>query len=142
MNESVADVLLGSGLSWPDMLEMGMLMCFGICWPISIARMLRSRRSEGKSIGFVALVLVGYLLGVASKVAYANISGSALPPVTLLYAVNCFFVAADGLLCVYFRLRPGNEVIDPDRQPKVPKTTWLSSTTTDSPPSAASPARI
>jgi len=97
----------GLDLSWPDMLEMGMLLCFGVCWPISIARMLRSRRSEGKSIGFVTVVLIGYLFGVASKIAYGTLSGSPLPPVTLLYAVNCVCVALDGLVCVYFRRYPG-----------------------------------
>jgi hypothetical protein len=91
------------------MLEMGMLICFGICWPISIARLLRSCRSEGKSIGFVAAVLVGYLFGVASKIAFATISGSPLPPVTLLYAVNSVSVAVDGALCIYFRRYPGGK---------------------------------
>jgi hypothetical protein len=102
----MVDIPFGLDLSWPDMLEMGMLLCFGICWPISIARMLRSRRREGKSIGFVAAVLVGYLFGIASKIAYAAVSGSPVPPVTLLYAVNCVCVAVDGLVCVYFRRHP------------------------------------
>ena len=97
----------GLDLSWPDMLETGMLLFFGICWPISIARMLRSRRSEGKSIGFITAVLVGYLFGVASKFAYAAVSGEPLPPVTLLYAANCVFVAVDGLVCIHFRRYPG-----------------------------------
>lgn len=86
-----------------------MLLCFGICWPISIARLLRSRRSEGKSIGFVAAVLVGYLFGVASKIAFATVSGSPVPAVTFLYAVNCVCVALDGVLCIYFRRYPGIE---------------------------------
>ena len=121
MNASVVDVLLGSGLSWPEVLEMGMLLCFGTSWPVAIARMLRSRRSDGKSLSFIALVLVGYLLGIASKFAHASITGGALPAVTLLYAVNSVCVAVDGLLCIHFRRCPGTEASDPHPQRKVPR---------------------
>lgn len=114
MLESMTVLAFGIELSWPEALEIGMLICFGISWPVSIAKMLRSRRCEGKSLCFVVLVLAGYLLGVASKVAYARLSGDALPAVTFFYAVNSLTVAVDGLLYVYFRRWPGHEVVGPD----------------------------
>ena len=103
MNQGALQVLLGLGLSWPEMLEMGMIVCFGVSWPVSIARMLRLRRSEGKSLGFIALILLGYLLGMAAKIVCARADDAELPAVTWLYALNSAFVGVDGLLCIYFR---------------------------------------
>lgn len=111
MHESMVGLAFGVDLSWPEALEIGMLVCFCVSWPVSIAKMLRSRRCEGKSLSFIMLVLAGYLLGIASKFAHASQAGDALPAVTLFYAVNSLCVALDGLLYVYFRRWPGHEAV-------------------------------
>jgi len=86
--------------------EAGMLICFGFAWPVDILRTLRTRQTVGKSIGFMSLILAGYLLGLTAKVIRAG--GEGWPEtVTLLYAANAVLVAIDIGLCRYFRTHPG-----------------------------------
>jgi len=99
-----------TGLSWPQVLEAGMLICFGISWPLAIVKMLKSRRTEGKSLPFTLLVLLGYVLGITAKVAYALIHETEVPSVTWLYAVNSFTVGVDALLYLYYHRHPGGNI--------------------------------
>ena len=39
--------------------EFLMLCCFGVSWPFSIAKLLESKTTEGKSLGFMLLVELG-----------------------------------------------------------------------------------
>ena len=48
--------------------EAVMLLCFGMAWPISIARTYRSRSTKGKSPVFSIVILVGYVCGIINKV--------------------------------------------------------------------------
>jgi hypothetical protein len=84
--------------------EAAMLVCFGISWPVAILKTWRTRRTEGKSLGFLMLIFVGYLAGVTSKFVRAAGQGSSLEMVTALYALNALFVGAD--IVLYFRFRP------------------------------------
>ena len=78
--------------------EIGMLICFGISWPISIAKALRTKKVEGKSPVFMALICLGYLSGILHKVLFA------LDGVVVLYAINLVMVATD--LVLYYRYLP------------------------------------
>jgi len=89
----------------PQILEAGMLVCFGFAWPVDIAKTLRTRQVAGKSVGFMALVLVGYLAGMAAKIVRAP-EGAMPEAVTLLYAINAAMVCLDILLYMRFRQRP------------------------------------
>jgi len=75
--------------------EIVMLLCFGVSWPISIAKALRTRLVAGKSPVFMGLIIAGYLCGIVHKVLYNP------DWVTLLYAVNAGMVAVD--MYLYFR---------------------------------------
>ena len=86
-----------------EVFEAGMLVCFGVAWPVDIVRTLRVRRTEGKSVGFMALILVGYLCGLTAKVVRAW--GTWPEVVTALYAFNALMVATDIALTLYFRRR-------------------------------------
>lgn len=44
-----------------------MIICFGISWPLSIIRSVRSKSTKGKSLLFMCFILFGYFCGVASK---------------------------------------------------------------------------
>lgn len=48
----------------PDFFEVIMLICFGAAWPFSIYRMLKTKKSEGKSIIFILAILFGYIAGI------------------------------------------------------------------------------
>ena len=84
-------------------LEAGMLVCFGISWPVDILRTWRTRRTEGKSSAFMSLVLTGYLLGMTAKFVRAAQSGEPPERVTALYILNAVFIVADIILTVKLR---------------------------------------
>jgi hypothetical protein len=77
--------------------EIIMLVCFGAAWPFSIYRSWTSRSIAGKSLGFLCIVLVGYLSGIVHKVIF-NYDG-----VIFLYALNALFVSVD--IVLYMRNR-------------------------------------
>lgn len=51
--------------------EFLMLCCFGISWPFSIAKSLRSKSSKGKSLGFMLLIEAGYVFGLIHKLFFS-----------------------------------------------------------------------
>jgi hypothetical protein len=78
--------------------EVMMLVCFGISWPISIAKALRTKKVEGKSPVFMIVICVGYLSGILHKLFFAY------DWVIVLYAINMIMVATD--LFLYYRYLP------------------------------------
>lgn len=91
--------------------EIVMLLCFGVSWPISIAKALRTKVVAGKSPVFMIIVIVGYLCGIVHKVLYSP------DWVTLLYAVNMCMVAID--LYLYFRYSSEKRPLFEDLQRRV-----------------------
>jgi hypothetical protein len=47
----------------PEIFEIIMLICFGAAWPLSIYKLLKTKNSGGKSLGFTGVLLMGYLAG-------------------------------------------------------------------------------
>ena len=45
-----------------------MLVCFGLSWPTSIAKSLKSRTAKGKSVTFLYFLELGYIFGMINKV--------------------------------------------------------------------------
>ncbi len=78
-----------------SLFEIVMLVCFGVSWPISIAKALRTKTVKGKSPGFMAVICLGYLSGMLHKVFYSY------DWVIFLYGLNLALVATD--LGLYFR---------------------------------------
>ena len=78
--------------------EILMLLCFGLSWPISIAKALRTKKVEGKSPVFMIVICVGYLSGILHKLFFA------FDWVIVLYAINLMMVATD--LFLYYRYLP------------------------------------
>ena len=76
--------------------EAGMLICFGISWPVSIAKSLRTKVVTGKSPLFMAIVCLGYLSGIVHKFMYN------LDWVVLLYILNFCMVAFDLYLYIKY----------------------------------------
>jgi len=75
--------------------EFLMLVCFGVSWPFSIMKSIRSRSTKGKSIMFMLLVELGYIFGIIHKFKYSR------DWVIWAYVVLFFVVAFDVFL--YFR---------------------------------------
>jgi len=78
-----------------------MLLCFGLSWPISIAKTLRTKRVEGKSPLFMAVILLGYLSGILHKLLYSR------DWIIFLYLFNFTVISID--LRLYFKYRPRAE---------------------------------
>lgn len=75
--------------------EMGMLLCFGAAWPVSIYKSWTSRRNSGKSLGFLVVVFLGYLFGIIHKLT------ASFDYVIFFYVLNSVLVLAD--ILVYWR---------------------------------------
>ena len=84
--------------------EVLMLVCFGISWPISIAKTIRTCAVAGKSPLFLIIVIVGYASGIVHKLLYSR------DWVIILYAVNLIMVVVD--LALYYRFCPRCENIE------------------------------
>ena len=48
-------------------MEVMMMLCFGVSWPISIHKSRTSRTARGKSVIFEYFILIGYAFGIARK---------------------------------------------------------------------------
>ena len=77
--------------------ELGMLILFGISWPVSIYKSYKSRVVGSKSVIFLFAVILGYASGIINKF----ING--LDYVTVFYFLNMVMVSIDAGL--YFRNR-------------------------------------
>ena len=77
--------------------EFLMLLCFGVSWPFSILKSLKSRSTRGKSIMFMLLVELGYVFGIVHKLLYSR------NWVIWAYVVAFALVGID--IALYFRNR-------------------------------------
>jgi hypothetical protein len=82
-----------------SMFEAMMLMCFGVSWPVSIAKALRTKVVAGKSPLFMAIVCFGYLSGVIHKALYS------FDWIIALYVMNFILVAFDLFLYFFYSRR-------------------------------------
>jgi uncharacterized membrane protein YbjE (DUF340 family) len=69
--------------------EVVMLVCFGVAWPFSIHKSLRTVSTEGKSLVFLIIVVIGYASGILHKMFYNY------DRVIYLYALNALMVCID-----------------------------------------------
>ena len=75
--------------------EIGMLICFGFAWPVSIMKSIKTKSIEGKSLMFMYIIMLGYLFGMTHKIVYN------LDFVVLLYGLNFLMVFTD--LMLYYK---------------------------------------
>jgi len=78
--------------------EAAMIVCFGVSWPLAIYKSWVARTAKGKSLPFLIFILLGYALGISSKIIGNNITY-----VLFFYVLNFMIVSVDLLL--YFRNR-------------------------------------
>ena len=77
--------------------EAGMMVCFGISWPIAAYKTYKAKCVQGKSIYFSFLILLGYICGIIHKLLYS------LDIVLSLYLINVFFLLIDMFLWFKYR---------------------------------------
>ncbi|MBR5560439.1 MAG: hypothetical protein IKU73_03415 [Clostridia bacterium] len=68
-----------------------MVVCFGCSWPMNVRKSYLARTTKGKSLGFLIMICIGYVCGIASKI----IGGSFKWYVMFFYVLNLFMVSLD-----------------------------------------------
>ena len=79
-----------------EILEMLMVVSFGLSWPISIFKTLKAKTAKGTSLPFILLIITGYIAGISAKL----ISGQ-INYVLIAYILNLTIVSLN--VIVYFR---------------------------------------
>ena len=80
-----------------ELFEILMIVCFGMSWPLNVVKSYKARTTKGKSLGFVILILTGYIFGITSKL----LMGTFKWYVMFFYVLNFIMVGAD--LVIYVR---------------------------------------
>ena len=85
-----------------EILEIIMIVSFGISWPMNVIKSYRARTTKGKSLWFVLLILFGYVAGITSKLINEAYMASIAEKwyVLFFYVLNFVMVFADLLLYV------------------------------------------
>lgn len=73
--------------------EFIMLACFGLSWPISVYKSIKSKSTQGKSIVFIIAIIIGYISGVIGKIVNHQ-----LTYVLIIYCFNLIVVSVDLVL--------------------------------------------
>ena len=81
-----------------EIFETIMILCFGLSWPMSIVRSVKSRSTQGKSLMFMCFIVFGYICGIISKCITHTYNMA-----FWFYFPNVIMVSAD--ICLYFRNR-------------------------------------
>ncbi len=86
-----------------ELLEVIMIISFGVSWPMNVIKSYKSRTTKGKSLLFLCLIFLGYIAGIASKLLNQSymLSISSKWYVLFFYVLNLIMVGID--LCFYAR---------------------------------------
>ncbi|MBP3391893.1 MAG: hypothetical protein J6L76_03795 [Clostridia bacterium] len=86
-----------------ELLEMVMLICFGISWPMNVVKSYKARSTQGKSLTFLLMIIIGYIAGIISKLMNPAFMSAISDKwfVLFIYFLNLFMVLLDFIL--YFR---------------------------------------
>ena len=50
-----------------EILEITMIVSFGISWPMNVIKSYKARTTKGKSLAFLFLIFFGYIAGITPK---------------------------------------------------------------------------
>lgn len=93
-------------------LEIIMIVCFGLSWPFNIVRAFKAKTTKGTSLLFMALIDFGYICGIACKIVLAKLNNglSTLATIALVFYIINFLMVLAGII-IYFR----NKKFDKER---------------------------
>ncbi len=87
-----------------ELMEAVTILCFGLSWPISIGKSLRSKTAKGKSLFFEVFLLIGYAFGIFRKLIQISVlgcSGAIFFLSFFFYILNFIEISID--VGLYFR---------------------------------------
>ena len=85
--------------------EFIMLACFGLSWPISVYKSIKSKSTQGKSVVFIIAIIIGYISGIIGKIV-----NNQLTYVMIIYCFNLIVVSVD--LVLFFINRKNEKEIE------------------------------
>mgnify|MGYP004562841715 CR=1 FL=1 len=77
--------------------EAGMMVCFGVSWPIAAYKTFKAKNVGGKSFAFSCLIMLGYVCGIIHKVFFYY------DWVIWLYILNMIFLGIDMVLYLRYK---------------------------------------
>ena len=80
--------------------EAGMMVCFGVSWPVAVYKTFRAKSVKGKSFTFSCLIMTGYICGLIHKIFFYH------DWVLWLYLANMAFVLTDMILYIRYKKFP------------------------------------
>ena len=84
-----------------EILEIVMILSFGISWPINLRKNIKSKTTKGISLWFYLMIFFGYIAGIISKFlneAYMA-SFSTKWYVLMFYFINLIVVGLNIIVC-------------------------------------------
>lgn len=78
-----------------ELLESTMLICFGLSWPMNLAKNIKAKTARNMSLQFILLIITGYIAGISAKI-YSHRFNYVLA----VYLLNLVVVSAN--VIVYF----------------------------------------
>lgn len=78
-----------------ELLESTMLICFGLSWPMNLAKNIKAKSAKNMSLQFILLIIIGYVAGISAKIYNHRFNY-----VLLVYLLNLVVVSAN--VVVYF----------------------------------------
>lgn len=85
-----------------NILEVMMVVCFGMSWPLNIRKLYMNKTAKGVSVMFYFFIWIGYIFGLASKAIKLS-NGVATPGyVWFFYSLNLVMVSIGIILWFYY----------------------------------------
>ena len=86
-----------------EILEITMIVSFGISWPMNVIKSYKARTTKGKSRAFLFLIFFGYIAGITSKLVNQTYMAAIGQKwyVLFFYVLNLIMVGTD--LVLYYR---------------------------------------
>ena len=86
-----------------ELLEITMIVSFGVSWPMNVIKSYKSRTTKGKSLAFLYLIFFGYIAGIASNLVNPVYMSQLSQKwyVLFFYVLNFVMVGCD--LILYYR---------------------------------------
>ena len=85
-----------------ELLEIIMVVSFGVSWPFNVIKSYRARTAKGKSLPFLCLIFFGYIAGITSKLVNDAYMATIAEKwyVLFFYVLNLIMVGMDLLMYV------------------------------------------
>ena len=73
-----------------ELLESTMLICFGLSWPMNLAKNIKAKSARNMSLQFILLIITGYIAGISAKIYNHRFNY-----VLVVYLLNLIVVSAN-----------------------------------------------